>query len=233
MYILCIVAIILFLFLFLPVEISSCTYIIVDNGDNSQNDCYRKGEGNKIKILLKIFKFIPVYSKTIDVSTKSDNGTIEFNIGTKNKDKKVQLSFNKIRKIIGAIIREEHGIQKIYRRIKEKIKNIKVKKLVFSFGFNTGDYLKNSYINASLNTLICMIINSKQERLNMNRLYYQIHVSNYNYYLVSDSIISLKIVNNIPIAISILRLINKMESRSDKDVRTSNRKFNGNSNGFA
>ncbi len=81
-----------------------------------------------------------------------------------------------------------------------------------------------------------MIINLNQENFNLKKLYYQVSISDYNYYLTLDSIISLSVVNNIDVFILILKFIKNLKKeklRRDEYGRTSNRKFNDDSNEFA
>lgn len=55
--------------------------------------------------------------------------------------------------------------------------SIKFQELIVSLGVNVHNPVVNSYINASLNTGLCMYINKNIKKFNFNNLYYQIYLS--------------------------------------------------------
>lgn len=55
--------------------------------------------------------------------------------------------------------------------------SIKFERFILSLGINTFNPILNSYINAGLNTGICMYINKESKKFNFNALYYQIYLS--------------------------------------------------------
>lgn len=132
------------------------------------------------------------------------------------------------------------SISDVTKKSLKFIKKIKFDKLVLIGGFNTEDYVKNTYLNASINTIICMIINGNQKKFNLNNLYYQVSISNYDYYLTLNSIIKFYLVHNIDMIFSIFcfilktkRSMKKEIRRVEKNDRASNRKFNDDSNELA
>lgn len=100
-------------------------------------------------------------------------------------------------------------------------KNMVYRKFVFYFGFNTNQYILNSYINATINTILCMYINVNQEKFNFKQLYYQVYISNFPLKIYLDSII------NINFAKTIIDMLNEhinrkvLKKRSDDYGRTS------------
>lgn len=55
--------------------------------------------------------------------------------------------------------------------------SLKCSKLLLSIGFNLEDYVVNSYINAELNSILCIYINKNQEKFNLNNIYYEVYLS--------------------------------------------------------
>ena len=50
-------------------------------------------------------------------------------------------------------------------------------KLLLSIGFNLEDYVANSYINAELNSIICIYINKNQDKFNLKNIYYEVYLA--------------------------------------------------------
>lgn len=181
---------------------------------------------NNLKFVFKILGFLPVYWYNSQKHRPKKENYI------KNEYMKQEFK-NKVKN-------KEIDILDMIKYALRKNKNIKFKKMVLVGGFNTEDYVKNAYINASLNTIICMIINANQKNFNLDKLYYQVSISNYNYYLATDCIISFSLAHNIGIIMTFIKTFSKLNKsvkerlRSEnKYGRTSNRKFNDNSNEFA
>lgn len=208
---------------FIPIKIK--VYVNI-KGKNVYNVDNSGKKTNNFKIVVKILGFLPIYW-----------------YNSKNHIPKKE-----------NIIKNEYMKQEFKRKVKNKEidvldlinyalktnKNIHFSKMVLVGGFNTEDYVKNAYINASLNTIICMIINANQKNFNLNKLYYQISISNYNYYLASDCIISFMLAHNIGSIMTFIKFYTKLNKgvkekvRSEKIyVRASNRKFDDDSNELA
>lgn len=54
---------------------------------------------------------------------------------------------------------------------------LKCSKLLLSIGFNLEDYVVNSYINAELNSILCIYINKNQEKFALKNIYYEVYLS--------------------------------------------------------
>ena len=107
-------------------------------------------------------------------------------------------------------------INDVIKKIISIVQRLKFKKLIVIGGINTEDYVKNAYITASINTIICMIINKYQKNFNFNKLYYQFSISDYSYYLALDTIISFSIIQNIYVLITLGRLIKQFKKSEKK-----------------
>lgn len=233
MYILCTILIILFVFFIaicmMPIDIYVKAHVIGDNVYNEIEHENSKKE-NQIELIIKIFKIIPIYSRNfvldrIKERKQKDGGNKEADIQKKDKQEEENISDNKEKKVlefIKNIINQKDYIRNIYIKINKLLKNIKIRKLVFSLGFNTEDYVKNSYINASLCTIVCMLINGNQEKFDMKRLYYQVYISDYNYYFIADSKISFKLLNNRYLVENIRKLIVKTKNNNKQANENNN-----------
>lgn len=135
----------------------------------------RLSENYENSIVIKLFKVLPIYKKKLFRKKKNKNNK------KKNKKGGFYKSINK------------------FSTIKKLMKKIKYEKFVLSLGFNTNDYVANSYINASLNTLLCMYINKNQYQFNMKKIYYQTYIAKHLVVLNFDSIISVSIADTIGI----------------------------------
>lgn len=200
-FLIILVAIAIFLF-FIPVKFTIYTNIKgknvynVDNADTKDQVC----------ITLKILGVIPIYS---------------YNKGKKNKKrKKKTVTISNIYKAIkNSVAEEEFKIINFTKKILSWCRKVKFKKLVIIAGFNTEDYVKNAYINASLNSVICMIINANQDRFDFNKLYYQVAISDYNYYLNLDTVITFSLYKNIDVFITIIKFIFNLKKETNNDVK--------------
>ncbi len=166
---------------------------------------YNLNEKNKVKISLKILGFIPIY--VYNKQKKEQKG----------KTNKVTIAkiFKAIKK---SAAEEEFKITNFTKKILSWCRKVRFKKLVLVVGFNTNDYVKNAYINASLNSIICMIINKNEDKFNFNKLYYQVGISDYNYYLTVDSIITFSLFRNIDVFITIIKFIFNLKKENNKGV---------------
>lgn len=123
--------------------------------------------------------------------------TINININSKLRDKKIELEpipnmKNKVAiKLFKIIPVYKYKLFSEKKRPKEKkkgkgsglnivkiaIKTLRIDKLCVSIGINTYSYILNSYLNALLNTTICMYVNIHEKKFNFKKLYYQIYTS--------------------------------------------------------
>lgn len=92
--------------------------------------------------------------------------------------------------------KEKEGIPDVVKKI---LKKAKIDKFVLSLGFNLDNPVANSYINASLNTILCLYINSNQEKFNLKNLYYQTYISNDLIFLNFESIIKINLIDTIKV----------------------------------
>lgn len=148
---------------------------------------YEYKEGKKILdkknyLILKLFGIFPIakiyFLNRIDKIFKE--GYIEKHVGAQ-KQKNMKL-------------KEALSIENILFNM---LKDIKYKKVIFSLGFNLNEYVINSYVNASINTVICMYININQQRFNLNKLYYQVYISKSPLKIYLDCIISINFAKTI------------------------------------
>lgn len=162
-----------------------------------------KIKGMKNEFKFKLGSILPIYKKTLFLSKK------------KQKDNKKETN-----------IKKAFNSETIYKLLNKSY----VDKLVLSLGFNLNDYIANSYVNATLNTLICMYINLNQEQFNLKRLYYQTYVSENLVKLNLDSIIKITLADTIKVMykeyMKVLKQNKKkvlvFEKRSEKYGGTSN-----------
>ena len=206
------VAIVALLF-FIPIKFTIYTNV------KGQNVYYvdNSPPKNKAYVSLKILGFIPIY---VYNKEKKDR---------KNKEsKKNNITIGKIYNAIkNSVAEEEFKITNFTKKILSWCRKIKFKKLVLVVGFNTEDYVKNAYINSSLNSIICMIINKNQDRFNFNKLYYQVAISDYNYYLNIDTVISFSLYRNIDVFITIVKFIFNLKKEADNnEVKSTNNILN-------
>ena len=62
--------------------------------------------------------------------------------------------------------------------VKALYKSLTFPKFLLSTGFNTYNMILNSYINALLNSTLCIYINQNSRKFNFKELYYQIYLAN-------------------------------------------------------
>lgn len=104
--------------------------------------------------------------------------------------------------------KEKEGIPDVVKKI---LKKAKIDKFVLSLGFNLDNPVANSYINASLNTILCLYINSNQEKFNLKNLYYQTYISNDLIFLNFESIIKINLIDTIKVILK--EKINKTKEK--------------------
>lgn len=132
----------------------------------------KKQKGMDSKITFKICGVIPVYFKKLFEKKK---------VTKKQKENKMKKVFN--------------NKDTIFQFLKKSY----IDKFVLSLGFNLDDYIANSYVNATLNTIICMYINLNQEKFNMKKLYYQTYVGENLVNLNFEGIIKISLADTIKV----------------------------------
>lgn len=168
-----ILLVIFFLFMYLFFAPNSIVVKVNIKADNYFTNISRLDEmENSIKI--KLLKVIPVYNQELFVK----NGK------KKNETKKNDTLFNK------------DFVDNVVKRL---IKKAKLDKFVLSLGFNLDDPIANSYVNASLNTILCMYINHNQKRFNLNNLYYRTYISENLLFLNFEGIINISLTDTIKV----------------------------------
>ena len=167
-----ILLVIFFLFLIFMFTPNSITLKVNILADNYFTNITKQDElENSIKI--KLFNIFAVYNQEL----------FEKDGKKKEKTKKNYTLFNK--EFVNSVI-------------KSLIKEVKLDKFVLSLGFNLDDPMANSYINASLNTILCMYINSNQRKFNLNNLYYRTYISNNNLLILNfEGIINISLTDTI------------------------------------
>ena len=169
-----ILLVIFFLFLILMFAPNSITLKVNILADNYFTNITKQDElENSIKI--KILNIFTLYNKEL----------FEKDGKKKEETKKNDTLFNK--DFVNSVI-------------KRLIKKVKLDKFVLSLGFNLDDPIANSYINASLNTILCMYINSNQRKFNLNNLYYRTYISNNNLLILNfEGIINISLTDTIKV----------------------------------
>lgn len=103
-----------------------------------------------------------------------------------------------VAKIVNEKIEKKRQKKRIKKRSRFHILNgVKVDSLYLCFGFNLGDYIINSYVNAALNNILCLGFNMNQKIFNIYNIYYRIYISQE----------PINIVLNTEIKISLLKMI--------------------------
>lgn len=160
---------VLFLILFVPSSVNVKINITCDRYFLD----IRKTRNMDNIVIFKLCDLIPVFSKKIFEKKKA-----------KTKSKK------------------ESNIKKVFKDKNTLFKLIRhgyIDKFVLSLGFNLDDYIANSYVNATLNTIICMYINSNQNKFNLKRLYYQTYVGENLANLNFEGIIKISLADTIKV----------------------------------
>lgn len=139
---------------------------------------------------------------------------------TNNYFKKIEASDTK--KLIG------YGLELLQR--------MKYEKLEFHLNVNVKDYILNAYINAFLNSAIAMLINRNIRKINTDNLNYIITTNENNTKLNLKCIMYGRFTNIIYVLLKVIKFAFEVKRKGNdangngKGKRTSNRKFNGDSN---
>ena len=102
-------------------------------------------------------------------------------------------------------IKKESRLKKVITSKKTIIKLLSksyFEKICLSLGFNVDDTVNNAYLNASLNTIICILINSYQKNFNFRNLYYQTYVDDNLVKLNFNCIIKISLENTIKVIVT-------------------------------
>ncbi len=168
-----ILLVIFFLFMYLFFAPNSIVVKVNIKADNYFTNISRLDEmENSIKI--KLLKVIPVYNQELFVQNGKKKKETKKNDTLLNKD----------------------FVDSVVKRL---IKKAKLDKFVLSLGFNLDDPIANSYVNASLNTILCMYINHNQKKFNLNNLYYRTYISENLLFLNFEGIINISLTDTIKV----------------------------------
>lgn len=204
-YFLIILAAIVALLFFIPIKFTIYTNIKGKNVYNVENSKQK----NKAVISLRILGFIPVYVYDKEKKDKKNR-----------KQNKNNITIGKIYNAVkNSADEEKFKITNFTKKILSWCRKVKFKKLILVYGFNTEDYVKNAYINASLNSIICMVINGNQDRFNFDNLYYQVSISDYNYYLTLDTVITFSLYRNLDVFIKIIKFIFNLKRENNNNQK--------------
>lgn len=148
----------------------------------------KKQKGMESKITFKLCGIIPVFYKKILEAKK---------VTKKQKE-------NKIKKVL-------NDKETIYTLLNKSY----IDKFILSLGFNLNDPIANSYVNATLNTIICLYINLNQDKFNMKRLYYQTYIGENLANLNFEGIIKISLADTIKVIVKQYFRLLKREKNSD------------------
>lgn len=119
----------------------------------------------------------------------------------------------------------------------ELLQRVKYDTLQFHLNVNVHDYILNAYINAFLNSVIAMLINRNIRKINMENLSYIITSNENETKLNLKCIMYGRFTNIIYVLFKAIKFAFEIKKRGNdangKGKRTSNRKFNGDSNVIA
>lgn len=175
----------------------------------------------ELVIDIYIFKYIKLrqYKMNKDEFDQAKNKTDDL---AKSEAKDYLKNFKKTdtRILIG------YGIELLQRMYYDKIN--------FHLNINVKDYILNSYIIASLNAVVATLISKNIEKINTDNLNYSITSNENKTNLELKCIMLGRTTNIIFVLIKVIKFAFEVKKRGNgkngKGKRTSNRKFNGNSN---
>lgn len=188
---------------------------------------YETGENLKVKnyILIKILYFIPIYKFNIYKKEETKNKN------SNSSSQKIDRIYNVLMELIGYSKYKKKIINK--KDINKVLNSMYFEKLDLQIGINLNEYIVNSYIMSGLNMLLCMYINKNIKNFNFNNIFYSAYISKDMYELKVNSIVRIKLVNNIYILIKVLINLLKlkfMKGKVKKNVATSHRESYGYNN---
>ncbi len=168
-----ILLVIFFLFTYLFFAPNSIVVKVNIKADNYFTNI-TKLEGTENIVKIKLLNMFTVYKKELFAKDENNKAKTKENNTLLNKD------------LVDSVI-------------KRLIKKAKLDKFVLSLGFNLDDPIANSYVNASLNTILCMYINCNQKKFNLNNLYYRTYISEDLLYLNFEGIINVSLTDTIKV----------------------------------
>lgn len=208
MYIFLTIIALIFLIVLVPIK------VVIDYEFYSK-DYNINNENIKKEIKIYILRFLKV--KTFKKRKKEDV--------KKKKDQENNIIYNLINvyKKYKDVTEDETLLDKLKR-------SMKIQKVDLEVGFNTKNYIVNSYIMAYINYYINMYIAKNIGRFNLNKTKYNTYIADNLLKVKINGILDLKIVNTIHI---IIKLIFKyMKGGKNNGKETSDRGFNVNSYDF-
>lgn len=190
------------------------------NKNSLQKEIDKKIRDNYLKIYL--FGFIPIIKIKLEVKKNSkmleNKGVVKDIINT-----------------IFSLTMEYIGVKKVGSTIISKkdtdkiLKSLYFEKLDLKFGFNFYNVILNAYLIAFFNTLICLLIASKQKYFNLNNIKYFTYISNKQIYNLDVFCISkLNFANTIFVIIKVFIKYRKVAKKYGK-TKSSDRGFNDDS----
>lgn len=229
MYVILVILIILFAIFFVPMRINIKYNVAAVPRKNTKKSI---SQGNNDYILLKILYFLPILKININKKNKDKN------IKLQEKDKKFEIknsNENYVLNTLYSLFMELLGNSKMKKSLIKMSEIAKINKTIYyekfnlKLGINLDEPITNSFLMASLNTTLCMYINSNIDHYNMNSLYYSSYISDELYKVNFNGILRFKLADNMGIILKIIsRYIKikfknrKVESKNGR--KTSNRK---------
>ena len=168
---------------------------------------------NDITIVIKILGLVPVYRY-------NNNKKKLKNIRKGNSQTLTIIEI--IDALKKSVTKEELKLNDFTKKLLMWGKRVKFHKFILIGGFNTEDYVKNAYINASVNSIICMFINANQDNFNLKKLYYQVSISNYKYYLTLDTVLSFPLINNVDVFRTIISIVHRLKKKKREKEKQNN-----------
>lgn len=240
MYIFIIITILLIALFFIPMRLEF-NFNIKSVPHKSSKKSVIQGKSDFIK--LKIFYFIPILKLNINKNKKKNKDKQKSGVNNEKNNGKDAKSNHYILDTIYSLFIELLGYSKMKKSlIKRKefsrlLNNIKYEKFDLNFGFNFEDPIINSYIMASVNTLLCIYINKNIERFNLSNLYYNSYICKPIYKFNFYSIMKFKLADNISILLCVIYRyfkikfnIKKRKVENKNGRKTSDRKSYDDSN---
>ena len=172
MYIFLTIIVLIFLIILIPIK------VVIDYEFYSK-DYNINNENIKKEIKIYILRFIKVKTFKKKKKEKSNN---------KNNDNNIIYNIINVYKKYKDVTEDETLLDKLKR-------SMKVKKADLEIGFNSKNYIINSYIMAYINYYINMYVGKNIDRFNLNKTKYNTYISDKLLKVKINGILDLKIVN--------------------------------------
>lgn len=171
-----------------------------------------------IRIKIYIFKVIKIFDNQKDIKWAEEKGIKIAKIEIENYIKHIEFT----------------NIKLFLKNLYKLLNDIKVKKLDLFLNVNTNNYILNAYIVSFIYSILSMIVSKRVNQIDMNNLYYNITSNENKTKFEFECIITAKFTNIIIKLVKVMYYLIKLKKKgNDKNgKRTSNRKFDGNSNVF-